>query len=47
MTVFSQFSWKSCSNNIRNINDANDSSMLEAGRAYGTVRLADPTSKLI
>ena len=47
MMVLSQFSRKSCSNNIRNINDANDSSVLEAGRAYGTVHLADPTSKLI
>jgi len=45
--VLSQFSRKSCSNNIRNINGADDSSVLEAGRAYGTVHLADPTSKLI
>jgi hypothetical protein len=44
MMVLPQFSRKSCSNNI---NHANDSSVLEAGRAYGTVHLADPTSKLI
>ena len=45
--ILSQFPRKSCSNNIHNINHANDSSVLEAGRAYGTVHLADPTSKLI